>query len=214
MSVDEASAVAIEDESGRTHTFLIVEQLDRICERVVQPNAHDVNARQKIEPRRKRIRGAFFSIDAPLIGGNQSPVTRAAIHRTEYSSATGAERPRACGKARQQGRPFPQIGVCCRLSEGQEINPLRGHVWQRKAEEMFDRERCWFRSPVEPLEWLCVSRRRPRWPIRKSPPTISSARSGWIPIDLWPIAARGAVKTSTSLNVGCVTTNTPRARPC
>src|SRR5438552_981867 len=48
MSVDEASAVAIEDESGRTHTFLIVEQLARICERVAQPNAHDVNARKEI----------------------------------------------------------------------------------------------------------------------------------------------------------------------
>src|SRR2546426_3990790 len=101
MSVDKASAVAIEDESGRTHTFLIVEQLDRICERVVQPNAHDVNARQKIEPRRKQIRGAFFSIDAPLIGGEQTPVTRAALPPTQNFCATGAERPPAGGKGRQ-----------------------------------------------------------------------------------------------------------------
>ena len=30
----------------------------------------------------------------------------------------------------------------------------------------------------------------------------------------WPIAARGAAKTFTSISVGCATTNTPRAPPC
>jgi hypothetical protein len=95
-------------------------------------------------------------------------------------------------------------------AEGPRNKSSRGDICHYKVEETFDHEQFSFRSL---LEWVCLSERPQRRPIRK-PQTIFSAPSGWITIEFWLRAARGGAKTSISSNVGCVTTNTPRLPPC